>query len=285
VIIFFEWGKLGNQLFQYRGLRKHFPEHKIIFFGCEELKNYFDNVLASFVIFKPHLKKLSFYLLRNFFLFLVKLKLIGEITSISKNEHRLNIYRGLFLNIYFAHSIFFQHNHYIKKDLVEFPIIKNKFLNFSKEWLKKKKIFFYRKRLVFVHIRRGDYLIWPSTKFPAAVKLSWYKKSMLKIGNKIKKPIFIIMGDDLSYIRSVFKENSCVIISNNETAVDLAIMSMCSHGILSPSSFAWWGAFFARSANTGKNFSYFIAIKYWAGQQRKKWFPRNFRANWITYIK
>lgn len=284
MIIFFEWGKLGNQLFQYQGLRKHFPEHEIIFFGCEELKNYFDNVLASFVIIKPHLKKVLFYLLKNFFLLLVKLKVIGEIKSLSKDEHKLYIHRGLFFNIYFAHSIFFQHNNCIK-DIIDFPIIKKKFLNFSKDWLKKKKIFFYKKRLVFVHIRRGDYLIWPSTKFPAAVKLSWYKKAMQIIGCKIKKPIFIIMSDDLSYIKSVFKESNCVIISNNETAVDLAIMSMCSYGILSPSSFAWWGAFFARSTNTSKNFSYFIAIKYWAGHQLKKWFPRNFQANWITYIK
>jgi hypothetical protein len=105
---------------------------------------------------------------------------------------------------------------------------------------------------------------------------------MLNIKNKVKKPLFVIMGDDALYIRNVFKESKNLIISNNLPEIDLSIMSLCSYGILSPSSFAWWGAFYAKTHK--KNGNYFIAPKYWAGHRSKKWLPKNFFSKWITYV-
>jgi hypothetical protein len=49
MILFFQNGELGNQIFQYCGLKKYFPNHKLIFFGCEKLKNTFDNLEVSFI--------------------------------------------------------------------------------------------------------------------------------------------------------------------------------------------------------------------------------------------
>jgi len=194
----------------------------------------------------------------------------------------MDVRRGLLLNIYVADSVYFQHQDCIK-DIVNPPILKKTLLRLAREWLKKKNIFSYQKRLVFVHIRRGDYLFWPSIKFSAALHLTWYKRAMLKISNKINKPIFILMSDDPFYIRKNFKESNVLIISNNKAEVDLAIMSMCSHGVLSPSSFSWWGAFFARSQK--KNSSHFIATKFWAGHRQNKWYPSYFYTNWFNYIK
>jgi hypothetical protein len=91
------------------------------------------------------------------------------------------------------------------------------------------------------------------------------------------------MSDDLFFIRKNFKESNFLIISDNKTEVDLAIMSMCSHGVLSPSSFSWWGAFFARSQK--KTSSHFIATKFWVGHRKNKWHPSNFYTNWLNYIK
>ena len=90
------------------------------------------------------------------------------------------------------------------------------------------------------------------------------------------------MGDDTLYLRSVFKESKNLIISNNLPETDLSIMSLCSYGILSASSFAWWGAFYAKIYNKKRN--YFIAPKYWIGHRSKKWLPKNFFSKWITYV-
>ena len=134
-----------------------------------------------------------------------------------------------------------------------------------------------------MHVRRGDYLLWPNKKFPAVLDFSWYKSSMSYLKKKIKKPIFILMSDDLHYIRDIFKESKSLIISKNIAEIDLSIMSLCSHGIMSPSSFAWWGSFFIKNNNLYKRPSYFIAPKFWAGHRSKKWFPKKFYFDWIIY--
>jgi len=91
------------------------------------------------------------------------------------------------------------------------------------------------------------------------------------------------MGDDDFYLREVFKESKNLIISNNLPEIDLSIMSLCSYGILSPSSFAWWGAFFAKIHN--KKCNYFLAPKYWIGHRSKKWIPKkNLLSKWIIYV-
>ena len=99
----------------------------------------------------------------------------------------------------------------------------------------------------------------------------------------IKNPIFIIMGDDQKYLNMQFKESSTLFISNNKPELDLSIMSQCSAGILSPSSFAWWGAHYAKIYN--KDDGYFLAPKYWVGHRSKKWEPKNFHTKWITYVE
>jgi hypothetical protein len=299
MIIFFEEGKLGNQLFQYCGLKKYFPNDNLIFFGCKDLKEFFNGVFVNFflanrynVIYSKNDKskspesfeKFIFKLLKKIIFFLVKIKILGKITHSDSNKFNLIISRGLFSKLNVAYSIFFQHSEYIN-NVTEFPTLKKKLLKQAKNWLKKKNIILHKERLVFVHIRRGDYLFWPSSKFPACLKLTWYKRAMLKIKKNIYKPIFVIMSDDLLYIQKEFKETDSLIISNNKPAVDLAIMQMCSHGVLSPSTFAWWGGFFSRSKKIDKNNLYFIAPKFWVGHRIKRGFPKNFYTNWISYLK
>ena len=60
-------------------------------------------------------------------------------------------------------------------------------------------------------------------------------------------------------------------------------MGLCSHGILSASSFSWWGALYSKNFNKNKN--YYIAPKFWVGHRLKKWIPNNFFTNWITYVE
>jgi hypothetical protein len=91
------------------------------------------------------------------------------------------------------------------------------------------------------------------------------------------------MSDDKFYVKDVFKEGKNLIISENEYEIDFALMTLCSHGIMSPSSFAWWASFLIKMNERVKSSSYFIAPKYWAGHRRKKWFPLNFYFSWIEY--
>ena len=47
---------------------------------------------------------------------------------------------------------------------------------------------------IFLHVRRGDYINWPSKEFPAVLDFEWYERAMSLIKTKLKNPIFIIMG-------------------------------------------------------------------------------------------
>ena len=280
MIFFFENGRLGNQLFQYCGLRHYFLGHRFFFFGCSSLQNTFNINDVTFV--KLKLNSFFYKVLKKILFFLVELRFLGEITEIGvSNNIKLYVRRGFLWNMFIAHNIYFQHSSFTKK-IINPPIIKKKYATLAKNWLVKKKVF-KKSNLVFVHIRRGDYLSWPDPSFPAVVDLSWYKKNMLKIKKIFKKPIFIIMGDDDFYLREVFKESKNLIISNNLPEIDLSIMSLCSGGILSPSSFAWWGAFFVKIHN--KKCNYFLAPKYWIGHRSKKWIPKkNLLSKWIIYV-
>lgn len=282
MIFFFENGRIGNQLFQYCGLKTYFPKHKIFFFGLNSLKNSFDNIEGIFFDLSNKKKFYFIRILKQTLFFLAKIRIIGKIIE-SDKEKKIKIIYGILYNIFVAKEIYFQDKKSVLK-IKNLPVFKKIFLFEAQKWLEKKKIFNKRSQLVFVHIRRGDYLSWPDVNYPAVLNLYWYKKAMLTIKKKIKKPIFILMGDDVYYLQDTFKETRSLIISKNPYMVDLSIMSICSHGILSPSSFAWWGAFLSKKKNTNKLKTYFIAKKFWAGHRLQKWYPSKYTSDWLTYL-
>lgn len=281
MIIKFENGRLGNQLFQYCGIKEYFPRHKLVFFGFSDLKSlcnifdvFFINVNQS-LLYNKLLKKLIFLL--------SDIRIIGIITEVHHfKSYVIDVRKGIFWNIFLAKDLYFQHEKFIKK-ISSPPQIKLNHIKSAEQWIKKKNIFYKKFNLIFVHIRRGDYLFWPDTKFPAFLDLDSYKKNIERIKRKVKKPLFIIIGDNSSYLKKAFKESNELIISDNSSELDLSIMALCSHGVLSASTFSWWGAFYARDKIKDDNI--FLAPKYWAGHRLKKWIPLYFYTDWITYIE
>ena len=283
MVIFFEGGRLGNQLLQYCGLRHYFPGHKLVFLGCEDLQRHFESVDARFIPKNTLGLWFPFSLLRRIVLFLVAARLLGRITEERDGEvFKLSVRNGLFWNIYVPIGVYFHHRDVVDQIRSE-PNLKPDLLNVALDWLKRKGVDPDSCSPVFVHVRRGDYLHWPSDEFPAVLDLAWFMRAMKAMQEKIKKPVFILMSDDHFYLRDVFEESDGLLISDNPPEIDMALMSLCHSGILSASSFAWWGAFYARS-NQKVNAT-FLAPKYWIGHRTKKWYPANFRTNWITYLE
>ena len=67
----------------------------------------------------------------------------------------------------------------------------------------------------------------------------------------------------LENIRNQTYSNLEIIISNNGPKIDLSIMSLCNSGIMSASSFAWWGAYLMKKKQ------YIVFPKYWLGWKTK----------------
>lgn len=282
MILFFEHGRLGNQLFQYCGLKKHFPTELLIFLGCDDLQAHFDFVQARFIPKSAINHWVSFDRLRRVIIFLTYVRLFSCLREDSRSSrHKLTVRRGLLWNIIIPCNVFFQHRDIVSFVKSEIPFLKQGLRTKAIFWLRDKRIDPELQQVVFVHVRRTDYLHWPSDEFPAVLDLAWYKRAMASVLRNSEQSVFVIMGDDHYYLKDVFQESDSLVISKNPPEVDLAIMSLCRSGILSPSSFAFWGAIYARVQDGAAG--QFIAPKYWAGHRQRKWYPAFFCADFIHY--
>jgi hypothetical protein len=281
MILFLECGRLGNQLFQYCGFRYYCAEHKLIFVGFDDLQRHFNCGEVQFISKTALERWMPFGILRRVVFFLVAARILGRITE-KKNEESFMLHhrKGLLWNVYVAQNVFFQHAEVVNRIEIA-PRLNPWLIHLAYDWLKENKITPASDSPIFVHFRRGDYLSWPSADFPAVLDLVWYKRAIETMHEKTSHPVFILMSDDLFYLRDVFEESKNWIISDNPPEIDLAIMSLCHSGILSASSFAWWGAFLARSKR--KQDCQFLAPLFWGGHRVKKWYPIGFMTDWITY--
>jgi hypothetical protein len=120
----------------------------------------------------------------------------------------------------------------------------------------------------FVHVRRGDYLYWPSPEFPAALDADWYRTQMLKAKARSDIPVrFLIFSDDPDFCRNAFGDDPDIVIVDAPSDLSFLAMSRCQAGILSASTFSWWAAKLASVDQPGP----FIAPRYWFGSGTKQW--------------
>jgi len=281
MIVFFEYGRLGNQLFQYAALKELYPTQRILFIGCGELRQALASVDAI-IIKKEKLPRLLLAGLKRLFPALAKIHIIGTIQESRENSrYAVKKARGA-LSIYLLKPSDFQHSTMLEK-IKPSLMLNDVLFRKASDWLNEKNIKSNNENLVFVHVRRGDYLTWPSREYPAVLDKHWYIQAMDQVRAKVKNPIFLLLSDDPYYAKDCFGDQPDILISENDMLVDLALMSQCQHGILSASSFAWWGAWFSKAHNTDEGT--YIAPKYWGGHRKNEWMPEGFITNWITYIE
>lgn len=279
MIIFFEGGRLGNQLFQYSGLRKICLSDRLYIYGMHSLKkNFLDiktiksNVLFDYLMRRVGQKRLSF--LSN------KLRIIGFIEKkLVDGEIQYTRHPGIIKSIYFCPTVYFQSEKLIDKKTASELKLKPSILEKSQNIISYKPSHF--SDCFFVHIRRGDYATFPSKELSAMLPKEWYCKQMDAVRARYSNPFFIIVTDDVIYAKDQFQNQADVFISCEQEEVDLGIMSLCKGGILSASSFSWWGAYLSRKNNPN---SLYIAPKFWLGYQSREWIPSHIETNWISYV-
>lgn len=96
-----------------------------------------------------------------------------------------------------------------------------------------------------LHVRRGDYLKFPS-RHPV-LPISYYQKSVKKLG--IEKT-YIIFSDDIEWCKSNFDFiPNKIFITGTQDWMDLYMMSLCGSNIIANSTFSWWGAYLNQNPN------------------------------------
>jgi len=275
---------LGNTLIELAVLKSLFPKRLIIIVTNSKslsiLKGNFFVIKYKFTA----IKRLIVFSVKQILLILSNLKLIGYILENEDNNFQKFIkVRGGLLNFIalIKYDCHFQISKYINN--ISLPVdldycdklIKN-------EFFKNEKILDNLDNTCFIHIRRGDYLGFPNSEFPAVLELNWYETAMeiMKRNYKIKK--FIVCSDDPFYVKDIFGNLEDIAFFHKNVLTDFLIMSKCKYGILSASSFSFCAAKISRDRY--KSNQKFIAPKYWIGHRTRIWYPKEFKFKWINYI-
>ena len=281
MIVFPEKGRFGNQLFQYAALKHFYPAATLLVFGCKELRNYLKGVDLNDTnltakIAKKAIKSIGIPNIRK----LAKKGIIGCIKEdLSYNESRVSSKKGIISNFYYFSPGFFQSEKIVSPEIVKKIEVHPRYRDKAKPIIDS--IPTAKKNIYFVHVRRGDYVRWPSAFAPAVLPLDWYLHQINEIRQTNMAAWFLVVSDDLPYVEEFLAPLPNVVISRQDSGTDFCLMTQClGGGVCSASSFAWWASWFVKDNNPQ---SKVIGPLYWAGHPASSWHPSAIQTSWIEY--
>ena len=177
---------------------------------------------------------------------------------------------GTVLNGYFLTEKYFKD---IKENLLEIFKFKGEFSKAGDEYLDSVKE---GKKLVSLHIRRGDYTLYPDHH--PTCDLGYYSRAIEEIRNKEGEGFkTIIFSDDKDWclfnMGNIIGENFIVSEIDNPYT-ELYMMTKCDYHIIANSSFSWWGSWLSNSKLT-------IAPSRWFGSLIPKNTEDVYCENWM----
>lgn len=279
MVVFFEAGRLGNQLMQYAVLRQAFPGQRLCFFGLQSLPQAVPVEHAWFLLQRGRMAKPA-ALLKLLLDAMAALRLVGD--AYEQREHgraRLAQRRGLLPGLWRVRAAHFLHADF-EPQLPPSLALHPSLLDEARRWLATPP----GGRSVFLHLRRGDYLHFPDPAAPAVVDDAWVHGALATLREVLPRAQLVVCSDDLPYARALLAAEPGVRFCERGELGDLAVMAACDGGVLSPSTYSWWAAWFARQrlAAEGRQ-GHFIAPRGWVGHRRGQWYPEGFRFDWIDY--
>ena len=131
---------------------------------------------------------------------------------------------------------------------------------------------------IFIHLRRTDLkdLAKDANDIKRMLPDRYYLEAISLLPKSPEGLFYVIVGDDPGHAETLFRDIGPKYVSRLSPLEDLALMSLCEGGVLSNSTFAWWGAFFG-----GGRIGY-VAPKYWSGFEKMTWYPPGISAPWMT---
>lgn len=105
---------------------------------------------------------------------------------------------------------------------------------------------------VSIHIRRGDYAN-TNSNLPI-LDIAYYKKAIEYMMSQLNNPSFFIFSDGIDWVRknldlSGINHQFIDWNKNEDSYIDMQLMSLCKHNIIANSSFSWWGAWLNNNKN------------------------------------
>ena len=255
-------GRLGNQMFQYASLRglaqKHgyeycLPPREIVATRDPNVSN---SDITLFECFKiPDASKM----ISNF------PKVMESCFELDQNLWN-NCPDNISLYGYFQTERYFKH---IEEDIRTAFTFADDIKSSTEEAFK---LNLGNTEVVAIHVRRGDYLQYPNHPVQ---NLEYYSEGLSHMPSDIPVMVF---SDGIEWCKEqdIFKGDRFIFSENNNTAIDLCLLSLCNYHIISNSSFSWWGSWLAKSKKT-------VAPSVWfAGPDASKNLSDLYLPNWIV---
>ena len=163
-------------------------------------------------------------------------------------KNSTNLSRNLTLTGYFQAWTYFKD---IKDELRKYFTIKPQYLERARQFIRDNVPGI--KTTICVHVRRGDFLYKSSqTEGRTVADKEYINKSMNFFRKKYSDAYFIIVSEDVDWCwNNIFGDDFILsdmhfsigyqILKFGEAVVDLSIMSLCDHAIITSGTFGWWG--------------------------------------------
>jgi hypothetical protein len=228
-------GGLGNILFQIASTKS-----MSIDLGCEcsfpNLQSHL-HYLNNETTFNP---KINYCLEYNLFLEKLKVEQPKENTQrcyFPFHYDPIKISDDIIIDGFFQSEKYFIKN---RKEILEFIDLSSVCHTYVKE-----KYNFLKEKTTSIHIRRGDYVNYPSHHPTQSIE---YYNQGVEILND-ETDLFVIFSDDIQWCKDNLKLENVVYIENEKDYIELYLMSLCDNNIISNSSFSWWGAWLNNNPN------------------------------------
>ena len=125
-------------------------------------------------------------------------------------------------------------------EIKEALTIKPEFLNKAKSFLKEN--IPASTVLIGIHVRRGDFTKAKGQKMGRVVADAKYiTKAMNYYRNRINNAYFVVCSDDMKWCKKSINGSDVVYSNFTAPILDMAILSLCDHIIITAGSFGWWG--------------------------------------------
>ena len=94
--------------------------------------------------------------------------------------------------------------------------------------------------IIGIHVRRGDFL--PYLKWGCVVADKHYiNRAMHFYRERFKHTHFVVCTDDMRWCQENIKGPDVTFSKFQQPIIDMAIMNLCDHMIITAGSFGWWG--------------------------------------------
>jgi hypothetical protein len=118
-----------------------------------------------------------------------------------------------------------------------------------------------KNEIISIHVRRGDYVNRPLRQ-PVCC-MPYFNRAIRHFG---KDKSFFVFSDDIAWCKKRFIGKNFHFPDRESPVIDLYLQSLCTHHIISNSSFSWWGAWL--NPNPSK---IVIVPKNWFGIQMRNY--------------